>query len=316
MNRRAFFSSHAILAAVAVLVVIAFFALHGTYILGTLVLAGIYALVILGLVLLGGLGGQYSLGQAAFFGIGAYCAALLSRQGVPPIVGLLGAVLLTVVLAVIVGTPMMRLRGYQLAVGTLALGLVVISLLNGWRSLTLGPSGITGISPFSIGPLVVSGDDGNYWLVWSVLLAAVWAGINLWGSRAGQALLAVKRDEDAAAAMGIDVTRVKVQIFALSAGLAALGGVLYAHYVAFVSPDRFDLNGSFELLLGAMLGGIGTPFGAILGALLLVTLPALVAPLQDYKIMAYGLVFMLVALYFPGGIAGLIASLSEARKPV
>ena len=103
MNRRAFFSSHAILAAVAVLVVIAFFALHGTYILGTLVLAGIYALVILGLVLLGGLGGQYSLGQAAFFGIGAYCAALLSRQGVPPIVGLLGAVLLTVVLAVIGG---------------------------------------------------------------------------------------------------------------------------------------------------------------------------------------------------------------------
>ena len=316
MNGRSFFSPHAVLAAVAALIVITFFALHGTYILGTLVLAGIYALVILGLVLLGGLGGQYSLGQAAFFGIGAYCAALLSRQGVPPLVALLAAVALTVVVAMIVGIPMMRLRGYQLAVGTLALGLVVISLLNGWRSLTLGPSGITAIPPFSIGPLVVSGDDGNYWLVWGVLLVAVWAGINLWRSRAGQALLAVKRDEDAAAAMGINVTQVKVQIFALSAGLAALGGALYAHYVAFVSPDRFDLNASFELLLGAMLGGIGTPFGAILGALLLVTLPALVAPLQDYKIMAYGLVFMLVALYFPRGIAGVIASLTAKRRPV
>jgi branched-chain amino acid transport system permease protein len=125
----------------------------------------------------------------------------------------------------------------------------------------------------------------------------------------GRAMLAVRRDEDGAAAMGIDVAAVKLMIFTLSALLAGLGGSLYAHYVTFISPERFGMVPSFELLLAALLGGAGTPFGAVAGALLLVALPEVVAPLRDYKTIVYGLVFILVALHLPNGIAGLIPSL-------
>ena len=107
-----------------------------------------------------------------------------------------------------------------------------------------------------------------------------------------------------AAAMGIPVVAVKIKVFALSAALGGLSGALYAHYVTFISPERFHLHASFELLLAALLGGSGTPYGAVAGAVLLVVLPEVVAPLRDYKVAVYGVVFILVSLYMPRGIAG------------
>jgi branched-chain amino acid transport system permease protein len=109
---------------------------------------------------------------------------------------------------------------------------------------------------------------------------------------------------------------VKLQVFAISAALAGLGGALYAHYVTFISPERFNMVASFELLLAALLGGVGTPFGAVFGALLLVALPEIVVPLRDYKVIVYGLVFILVSLYLPRGLAGLLrAAVAKPRRP-
>lgn len=302
-------SSWLLLAGFAAAITVAFLGLQGSYLLAALVLGGIYAIVVVGLVLLTGLSGQYSLGHAAFFGIGAYTSALLVQAGWPPALAALAAIAVTTLVAVLIGIPLVRLRGYYLAVATLAFGLIVSSVLNGWRSLTLGPSGLGNVPPFSIFGVTFNTETANYWLAWSAALLCVWLGTNLWRSRIGQAMLAVKRDEQGAAALGINVPLAKVQIFALSASFAGLGGAIYAHYVTFIAPERFSMITSFELLLAALLGGVGTPYGAILGALLLIALPEVVAPLRDYKVVVYGVVFILVSLYFPQGIAGMLRDL-------
>lgn len=286
------------------LIAVAYLLLRHHYALGSLVLAGIYALAIMGLVVLIGFGGQFSLGHAAFFGIGAYAAALLARRGYPGLVTLPAAAVVAAIVAMTVGYPLLRLRGYYLAMATLAFGLITLSILNGWRSLTFGPSGISAIPPLALGPLHIATDEANYWTCWVMTLGGIWSIINLRSSRFGQAMLAIKRDETAAAAMGIDVHLMKVKAFGLSAAFAGLAGALYAHYVAFVSPERFNVFASFELLLAALLGGTGTPFGAVLGALILIWLPEAVAPLHDYKTVAYGVIFILMSLYLPQGLAG------------
>jgi branched-chain amino acid transport system permease protein len=160
------------------------------------------------------------------------------------------------------------------------------------------------IAPISLGFVVIRGEVANYIFIWLLAMLCLWASLNLWRSDFGRAALAVKRDEDAAAAMGIHVVAVKVKVFALSAAMGGLSGALYAHYVTFIVPDRFHLNASFEMLLAALLGGSGTPFGAVAGAMLLIILPEIVAPLRDYKVMVYGLIFILVSLYLPKGLAG------------
>jgi branched-chain amino acid transport system permease protein len=246
------------------------------------------------------------LGHAAFFGIGAYASAILARQGIQSVFADGLSVLITTALAVIIGMPLLRLRGYYLAVATLAFGLIASSLFTGWRSLTLGPSGLGDIPPLSFGGWALKGDAAYYVLVWFVASLCILACNNLWRSRIGQAMLAVKRDEAAAAAMGINVASIKLQAFGLSALLASLSGALYAHYLGFIAPERFGTTTSFELLLAALLGGVGTPYGAVFGALLLIALPEMFVALQDYKVILYGIVFILVSLYLPNGIAGLI----------
>lgn len=288
---------------VAVLVAI-FVVFREQYLLSAMVLAGIYAISVLGLVLLIGLTGQFSLGHGAFIGIGAYASAVLSRHGVPPVFAMVLAVVLTTAVAALVALPIVRLRGHLLALATLALGLIVASILIGWHKVTLGPSGIPDIAPISLGFVVIRGEQANYIFIWTIAVLTLWGALNLWRSDFGRAALAVRRDEDAAAAMGIPVVAVKIKVFALSAALGGLSGALYAHYVTFISPERFHLHASFELLLAALLGGSGTPYGAVAGAVLLVVLPEVVAPLRDYKVAVYGVVFILVSLYMPRGIAG------------
>ena len=300
---------HSMLVMFAAVIAILYFLLRGQYLLGALVMAGIYAIVIVGIALLIGLSGQYSMGHAAFFGIGAYASALLATSGVPVPAACVLATAITAGSAILIGASILRLKGYYLALATLAFGLIVLSVLNGWRSLTLGPSGLSGIPRFTVAGHELKTEDSNYWLAWTVAFFSIWAGLNLSRSRMGRAMYAVKRDEDGAAAMGINVAALKLMIFTVSAAFAGLGGSLYAHYVTFISPERFGMVASFELLLAALVGGAGTPFGAVAGALLLVALPEVVTPLRDYKLIVYGFVFILVSLYLPNGIAGLIPNL-------
>jgi branched-chain amino acid transport system ATP-binding protein/branched-chain amino acid transport system permease protein len=188
----------------------------------------------------------------------------------------------------------------------MALAVVVDSILVGWSDLTEGPSGMTGIGPLGFGPLRIVGEWPNFVLIYVVVAAALSLTLRISRSVAGVGMRVLHRDEELAAALGVNVSVMKTAAFVLSATLAGIAGAIYAHYSRFISPDIFSLSASFDLLLVAMLGGVWTPYGAIIGASLLKFLPEALGVFRDYRLMAYGLVFVLITFYLPDGIAGWI----------
>ncbi|NIO04986.1 MAG: branched-chain amino acid ABC transporter permease, partial [Proteobacteria bacterium] len=210
------------------------------YFLTVMIIVGIHVLVALGLTMLIGFAGQLSLCQAAFYGIGAYTTGVLSAKfGVSPWISSVLAVFFACLLAFTLGVPALKLRGHYLAMATLGFGEIMTIVFKELGSLTGGPSGLVGIPRLGIGSFFLDTDLRYYLLVWVIVLVVVAFLINLTNSRVGRALLALKRSEDAAATMGIPVARYKIKVFVLCAGLGALAGALYAHYVTVISPESF-----------------------------------------------------------------------------
>jgi branched-chain amino acid transport system permease protein len=304
-----------LLGAVGVVVLAVAHTVSSSYVLGTLVFVALNALAALGLSLVMGFAGQVSLGQAAFFAIGAYTSALLSRDaGWSPWLAVVAAMMAGVVAAVAIGLPVFRLSGLLLAMATLGFGVIVYYVLNNWAALTGGPSGLTGIPPLSVGGVALETDARVLPLVALVLLASLGLAGNLVDSRIGRSLRAIHGSEPAAAATGIDVMRLKLAVFAAAGGLTALAGALYAHHVRFVNPSPFGIGYSVELVVMVVLGGMSSPVGAVLGAgavvVLVEALRALVPALgashgaAEYEIVLFGLVLMAFMIFVPGGLAG------------
>ncbi|MBC7106598.1 MAG: branched-chain amino acid ABC transporter permease, partial [Firmicutes bacterium] len=242
------------------------FIVNNGYLLGIGIVIGIHAPVVLGLILLMNYAGQVSLGQAAFYGLGAYTAGILTATyGWPSPVALVAAVLVPGAVAAVVGRPLLRLREQYLALATLGLGILVHIAFNEAKALTGGPSGLLGIPYFALGPVVFDRDTEFFHLVWFVNLGLLWLAGNLVRSPAGRALRAIHDSEVAAQAVGIDTGWWKWQVLIFSALLAGLAGGLYAFYVCFVSPSPFGLVASIEFVLMAVLGG-GSIWGALWGA--------------------------------------------------
>lgn len=304
-----------LLGAVGVVVLAVAYAVPSSYVLGMLVFVALNGLAALGLSLVMGFAGQVSLGQAAFFAIGAYTSGLLSKDlGWHPWLGVAAAIVAGVVAAVAIGLPVFRLSGLLLAMATLGFGVIVYYVLNNWAAVTGGPSGLTGIPPLSVGGVALDTDARVLPLVAFVLLLALGLAGNLVDSRVGRALRAIHGSESAAAATGIDVMRLKLAVFATAGGLTALAGALYAHYVRFISPSPFGIGYSIELVVMVVLGGMASPAGAVLGAGTVVVLvealrtlvPALGAShgAAEYEIVLFGLVLMAFMIFLPGGLAG------------
>ncbi|HLC27446.1 MAG TPA: branched-chain amino acid ABC transporter permease, partial [bacterium] len=206
--------------------------LPSNYYLGIMIFIGLNALAAMGLCLLMGYAGQISLGHAAFFGLGAYTSGILSASyGLSPWLSMAIAVPATAGLAFALGVPILRLQGYYLAVATLGMGIIVYLVFMNWTSLTGGPSGLSSIPYLTLGPFTFNRDLKVYYLVWAMVFLALAGGRNIVNSRVGRALRSIHSSEIAAQAMGINTSRYKVKVFALSAGYAALAGGLYAHYL-------------------------------------------------------------------------------------
>ncbi len=261
-----------------------------------------------------GFAGQVSLGQAAFYAVGAYVSGVLTAQhGWNPWLAMAAAVTAAVLLAVAVGLPIFRLSGLLLAMATLGFGVIVYYVLVNWASVTGGPSGLGGIPPLAVAGIALATDARMLWLAWAVLLLALGLCGNLIDSRIGRALRAVHGSEAAAAALGVDVARVKLAVFALAAGLTALAGSLYAHYLTFINPSPFGFAYSVELVVMVVLGGVASLWGAVLGAAVLVVLvealraalPALALThgAAEYEIVVFVLLLMLVMIFLPGGLS-------------
>lgn len=284
-------------------------ALDDRFLVNLLVLAGIFTIMALGLTLLFGYAGQISFGHAGFFGLGAYTSAILStRHGFPVPLGILAGALVAAGLALLIGGPMLRLRGYSLAMGTLAFGLAMFVLFNELTELTNGPIGMPGLPGIRLLGIELDEPQRYYYLVWVVALVVFVFARNIANSRIGRALKAVASSEVAAQVAGVNVVRVKVQIFAVSGLLAGLAGGLYAHYVTFISSDLFNVHLSTMLVVIIAIGGMRSPWGALVGAAVLTGLPELLRQFQDWAELVYGLVLILVFMFVPSGLAGIAGS--------
>jgi len=282
---------------------------------GLMIFIGIYAIVTLGLCLLMGYTGQVSLGQAAFFGIGAYFSAILSKTyGVNPWLAMLIGAIATGAFAYMIGFPIFRLRGNYLAMATLGLGIIVYILFRQLGQYTGGPDGMAGIPYLSVGGFSFDTPFKRYFLVWGFCLAALLIAQNIMRSRTGRALRAIHGSEPAAESVGINVSVYKVKIFVLSAVLSSLAGSLLVHHMRFVSPQSFDFLASVVIVVMAAIGGLASIWGAIFGAATIRILGDELLPrferlgvleslnLDYLNIIVYGLILILVMIFMPQGL--------------
>jgi branched-chain amino acid transport system permease protein len=278
------------------------------YYLSVVILAGLSALAALGLNLLVGYTGQVSFGHNAFLGVGAYAtAALTTELGWPSLAALGAGLAATALVALGVGVPTLRLRGHSLAIATVALGVVAHVLFNEVKPITNGYLGIGGIPPLVVGPWTLDTDVEYYYATWGLVLGSVWMCRRLVASRVGRALAAIRDNEAAARAVGIDIAADKLRMFVLSALFGSLSGSLYAHWVAFVSPELFSLDQALFLIVTLLVGGIGTLGGAPVGALALTVLAETLRASKAFNQLLFGVLLIITLLFAPRGLMGLRA---------
>ena len=278
---------------------------NNSYVMRVGVLAMLFATLTVSLNLVNGYTGLFSLGHAAFYGIGAYTSALLSLNlNFPFWLSFLSAGVVAMLFGALVSLPAARLRGIYLAIITLAFAEITRLLIINMQWLTHGPFGLPGIPPPSLFGYEVTSDAGVYLISLALLLLTVYVIERIMHARPGYALLAIREDEQAAAASGIKVFLYKILAFAIAAFFAGLAGSVYAHYTRFISHDSFTLNESFAVLSMLVFGGIGSTPGAILGAFLLTAIPEVFRFAADYRMVIYGVVLTLVILFRPQGILG------------
>lgn len=266
----------------------------------------LYAMLGMGLNIVVGHAGLLDLGYVAFYAIGAYTYALLASPQfdlhLPFLLVLLIGAGLAALAGVLLGIPVLRLRGDYLAIVTLGFGEIIRVLMNNLDGLTNGPQGIARLDEAVIfGWHLSSPVDYLYLLVGLVVLTflVVW---RLQESSFGIALAAVREDQDAARGCGIDTTGVKLIAFATSATIGGVGGVVFASMQRFVSPESFTFWESLSIVLVVVVGGLGNPFGVILGAGLLVVMPELLRAYADYRQLLYGTALVLIILARPMGL--------------
>ncbi|MDA0572725.1 branched-chain amino acid ABC transporter ATP-binding protein/permease [Burkholderia gladioli] len=262
---------------------------------------GLYSIVAIGLVLLTGVGGMTSFGQAAFVGIGAYATALLSTgYGLSPWLGLIAGVIVTAVVALVLGTVTMRLSGHFLPLGTIAWGLALFYLF-GNLDLLGKYDGINGIPALRVFGITLDTGRSLYYLIWLVVIAAIVSVRNLLNSRPGRAIRAL-RGGVMAEAMGVNTAWMRVLIFVYAAVLASVSGFLYAHLQRAVNPTPFGLNHGIEFLFMAVVGGVAHVWGAVLGAAILTVLqdwlqsllPRLLGQDGNFEIIVFGVVMVVL----------------------
>lgn len=274
----------------------------------------IYGTVGLGLMLLAGYTGLFSLGHAAFLGVGAYTEAVLAAQGWPFPLSLAVAAALSAIVGAVVGLPALRVKGIYLGIATLAFGFIVEEALARWESVTGGNAGkpVGSVQMFG---WVADSSEKFYFVCLVVAVLCTLAVLNLLRSPTGRAFVAIRDSEISAQSMGIHLAYYKTLSFAISAALAGIGGALYAHQLRFISPEQFNIIQSVDLLLMIVIGGLGSVHGAFLGAIFLIAMPQAISSFKDYlpaaigqapglQAVIYGAVLIAFVLFEPLGLYG------------
>ncbi|NLE45202.1 MAG: branched-chain amino acid ABC transporter permease [Chloroflexi bacterium] len=303
----------------------------GVVTMDTMVRIGILTIVVVGLNLLMGYAGQASMGQAAFYAIGAYGSAILTAKartiGLPdsiagawwwPWLVIVCNMALAAGFTYLVGKPILRLRGHYLAMGTLGLGIVVyiflrenFGLSTANLNLTGGMDGIPDVGRLAIGSFTLWPIERYYILVWVLVLGVIVLSLNIVDSRVGRALRSIHGSEVAANTIGVDTDMVKLQVLVLSAVYASLAGSLYAHFQAAVSPGPFSFGASLELIVMSVIGGIASIWGAPFGVAVTLILKELIRTRMhtvlrgaggEHEVIAFGTLIVIIMLFLPDGL--------------
>jgi len=302
----------------------------------TLVRIGILTIVVVGLNLLMGYAGQVSLGQAAFYGVGAYVSAIMttmatrhdalpgvSRSWWWPWLAILVGMMLTGGFAYLIGKPILRLRGNYLAMATLGVGIVMYTLFREGEDFTGGSDGISGIPRLAVGGFELWPMERYYFLVWLAAIVVIIIALNIVNSRVGRALRAIHGSEVAANVTGVDTDHYKLQILVVSAMIASLAGSLYAHFQALIAPRPFSFVASVELVCMAAVGGLASIWGAPFGvAFVYVVKEVLRARMHEWigaggehELIAYGVILILIMIFMPEGLtAGSVNLIRRLRR--
>ena len=297
------------------------------YLLSVFISIGLYATVAMGLVLLTGLAGQVSLGQGVFYGTGAYVSGLLClRLGLSPWLAIPLAAAASGLLAVPIGRAVLRLRGIVVAGVTLTVNLVFYYLVISVSGLTGGATGLVSIPRLPY-PKVMPYTMFVFYVVWLMAFVALVLTSNISSSRVGRALKSVNvlsgGSEDTVQVLGVNVMHYKVLAFVVAAVFAGMAGGVYAHHTSVIEPGTFDVNMSVLVAIMVVVGGVTSPWGAMVGSALIVLLTeflrevapiVLGGPTGAYELVAYGLVLILSLLFLPSGLYSLPARLSRWRK--
>lgn len=267
------------------------------YLIYLLVLTWIYAMLSLGLNLLLGYGGQICLGQAAFFGIGAYTSALLTTElGLPAVLAFVASVFLTALVAFIIGLPILRLRGFFLALATLGFGEIFHVFVNETRSLTNGPTGIAGIPWFSIFGFEFDTYLRFYYLSLFFLMFQIVFSKNIMHSHIGRILRSISLSETASATLGVDIHRMKLSVFVLAEAYAGAAGSLYAFFISAIGPPSFTTWFSILVVMMVIIGGMGKLYGSVAGAAFVVLVSEFLGAYQEYYLSFYGVLIILILI--------------------
>jgi branched-chain amino acid transport system permease protein len=281
---------------------------------GEMSMVFIYAIAGLGLMLLTGFTGQVSLGHAAFLAIGAYADAVLISAGMPFLVAMPLAGLISAAAGVVIALPALRMTGIYVAIATLAFSIIVEQVIINWESVTGGFRG------FAVDPPSLFGyqlwDAGEfYYLCLAVLVVVLLGCINLLRAPTGRAMIAIRDSEVSAQSMGVNIAKYKTVAFGLSAGITGLAGALFGHKLSYLAPDAFNIIISVQLLLMVVVGGLGSLHGAVYGAIFVGLLPQALAIAKDYLPPAigqqaglqagvFGLILVLFIIFEPFGLYG------------
>ncbi|MBN8943809.1 MAG: branched-chain amino acid ABC transporter permease [Rhizobiales bacterium] len=306
-----------ILALVAIaLLAVAPFGLGG-YEVNVLMIILFYVILAVGLDLVSGYCGQFSFAQGAFYGIGAYTTAIMSRDlGTSFWVNLPAGIAVAGLFGLILGIPALRLKGHFLAIVTIAFQTIVYLTISQWTSFTGGQTGL-GVPP--VGPVRIFGVTlfeiaslrSYYWLTLAVAVVALAIAWRFVHSRLGREWIAIRDDETLAAAVGLDTTRAKLTAFVASAALAGAAGVVTAHALRGVTPDDFTIWISATVVAMMVVGGKGTFIGPMIGAALLTSMPEFLGRFAEYKMFIFGVLLVITITLLPEGIVGRIKRLRE-----
>jgi branched-chain amino acid transport system permease protein len=282
------------------------------FILNILIMSGIFAILCLSLNLIMGYGGMFHLGHGAFFAIGAYAAALISRHlGWPFLVELLMAAIVTALFGLIISYPSIRLKGDYLSFMTFGFAVVIYAVVNNWSDVTGGPVGLPNIPPPSLFGFQVKGDFAHLVLVLVFLLLIWLVTRRIVNAPYGRTIESMREDEVAATASGRNVNALRITVFCVGAFIAGIAGVLYVHYIGIADPTGFTTTVSFTIVSMTLIGGAGSLSGPIAGAFLIVIIPDLLRWIglpglyaEQIKNIIFSVVLIIIMMNRPQGLLG------------